>query len=314
MGAIMAHKYLRFILPILFALAGLVLAGFLVQRIVQDLVTIIPNGGTYDLIGGPLTGRAVSDVNWILTYIPIITIVEYLVLGLPIASLLLFGTLLIRATAYDISILELGDDFGSIRMIRRSVVPALFALSLGGVVSGLLRDYLFAEITNLPDAAIPFYYSLVQIVSALILLPVVLAFFIPTWLLNDSGIVMHLKDDELKVRRCPDTIGVGRWLSNLLGGFTVLTIPIVTFANNFIPIIVTNQINAQSILIALLQSFGLPIVLMAYVIPVIVFNEILLRFMKRAVRRIAKSLGANETKLTTVTTPTVISSKKAMTQ
>jgi hypothetical protein len=266
----------------------------------------------YYLIGGPLTGRAVSDVNWILTYIPIITIAEYLILGLPIAAILLLGTMLIRSTAYDISILELGEDFGSIRMIRRSVIPALFALSLGGVVSSLLRNYIFTEVTNLPPPAIPFYYSLIQIVSALILLPVVLGFFIPTWLLNDAGIVMHLKDEELRVRRCPDTIGVGRWLSNLLGGFTLLTIPILAFVNNFIPIIAANQLSITSILTATLQSFGLPIVAMAYVIPVIVFNEILLRFMRRAVRRIAKAFGANEISLATVTTPAIVSSKKIM--
>jgi hypothetical protein len=308
----MAHKYLRFIAPIVFAVAGVILAGFLIQRIVESLVAILPNGGMYDLIGGPLTGRAVSDVNWILTYIPIITIAEYLILGLPIAAILLLGTMLIRSTAYDISILELGEDFGSIRMIRRSVIPALFALSLGGVVSSLLRNYIFTEVTNLPPPAIPFYYSLIQIVSALILLPVVLGFFIPTWLLNDAGIVMHLKDEELRVRRCPDTIGVGRWLSNLLGGFTLLTIPILAFVNNFIPIIAANQLSITSILTATLQSFGLPIVAMAYVIPVIVFNEILLRFMRRAVRRIAKAFGANEISLATVTTPAIVSSKKIM--
>jgi hypothetical protein len=309
----MARKYLRFLPPLAFAGAGALLAMFVINIVVNGLITRLGSHYPFsltNLINGPMN----IDVEVILTYIVPLILVEYLILGIPIAAILLLVTKVAKGAAYEIDIIKTGSDFGGLRMIRRAVVPALFSLALAGILSSLLSGLIFTPLTldPWPAGSFDFYQALMSTMSSLIVLPVVLAFFIPTWILNDAGLTVHLKEKELNIRRCPDTIGVGRWWSNLLGGFTLLTVPIVSFVQNFYnPVILDNQIgNAYLVVKGLFLSIGIPVLLMAFVIPAIVLNEIFINLSKGAIRRIARKIGAKDLMLQTVMTPTVMSDKE----
>jgi len=195
-------------------------------------------------------------------------------------------------------------------MIRRAATPAIFAVAISGIVMEFVEGILFRALQNVPPEAAMLIQITYPIVGVLITLPIVLTIFIPTWILNDAGIVMHLRPSQLSIRRCPDTIGVGRWWSNLLAGFTLFTIPLVSFVQHFLPIITGGGADVIQIFFAFVFSLGIPLVAMTFVMPVIVFNEILINPSKRAVRGLAKRLGARELKLEIVVTETKIVDKE----
>ena len=295
-------KVLRFFLPILFAALGFILASEIVLIMATTVHAFSP---TYDLISW-WPGNVESDVAFLLGLSSLAGIIVYIVLGVPIAAIILTGTKLIKVTSYEIDIAQIGHKFGGIRMIRRAAIPALFAVAISGVVMKTIAGFLFTVLQNVPPQAAYIYKFLEPIVGALIVLPVVLVIFIPTWILNDAGIVMHLKENQLEIRRCPDTIGVGRWWSNLLTGFTLFTVPLIAFVQNFIPLIVSGEMHLMAYLQAFLQSLAPPFFAMAFVMPVIIFSEIFLRAHRAAIRSVAKRLGARELKIETIVTETKI--------
>ncbi len=293
---------------IVFSLACLALAMWVVNIILANFVLAFGSGAaTYNMLPYS-TGSVDADITSLITYIVLIAGGIYLLTSLPLAAFMLTVTRVMKSPAYDIDVVRIGNEFGSFRMIRRAFIPALFSLSMGGVISGLIRDLLYTEPLLVLDVVRPAYLPLSSVVSALVLLPIILAFFAPTWILNDSGIVMHLKDKELRVRKCPDTIGVGRWWSNLLGGFTLFMVPVVTFVQYFYtPIVIHNQLlNSDFLFRALLLTVGVPLLAVAFVLPLIVFHEILVRGTRYAIVRVAKKLGAKEMELETVLVPSEI--------
>jgi len=301
----MTHKNLKSLPMIVFSLACLGVAMWVVNIILTNFVRAIgTDASTYSILPFRL-GSVDADVTWLITYMVPLAGGVYLLTSLPLAAIMLIATRVMKSPAYDIDIVRIGTEFGSLRMIRRAFIPALFSLSMGGAISGLVKDLLYTEPASIMDSVRPTYLPLTSVVGALVLLPVVLAFFAPTWILNDSGIVMHLKDKELKIRKCPDTIGVGRWWSNLLGGFTLFMVPVVTFVQYFYnPVVIHNQLlNPDFVFRALLNAVGIPLLALAFVLPLIVFHEILVGGMKHGILSVARRLGAREMELEEVLVP-----------
>lgn len=294
-------KLLRFGLPILFAGAGWAFAFIVVRQIASSFNNLVAYNMT-DLIPGNIA----QEMTILLGIIPIAGIIVYIFLGVLISSILLLATKIVRSTAYDLDIVQTGRDFGGMRMIRRAAVPAIFAVALSGLISKTIIGVLFSALESVPVQAQILWQALTPIMGVLVTLPIVLAIFIPTWILNDAGIVMHLKDEQLNVRRCPDTIGVGRWWSNLLAGFTLLAIPIISFVQHFLPLLVGGETDFVPYFQAFVITLGIPFIAMTLILPVVVFNEIFISLSKRAIRRVAKALGAREMKLQTILTETTI--------
>ncbi|MHA1637707.1 MAG: hypothetical protein ACTSUB_06795 [Candidatus Thorarchaeota archaeon] len=298
----MVRKYLRFIPPIVFAFAGWLTASAIVLYTARFVEGLSP---TYDLI--PMTpGNVAGDVGWLLAIVPIAGILVYLIVSIPIAAIMLGAIKLVRSTSYDIDIAQIGNRFSGIRMIRRAITPALFSMAISGIVMEVIEGVLFNLLSTVPLQAITLFRFFLPIIGTLITLPIVLVIFIPTWMMNDAGIVMHLKVDELDNRRCPDTIGVGRWVSNLLAGFTIFTVPLVLFVQQFLPIITGEVEGSFAIIYALVFSLGIPFLAMTFIIPVIIFHEIVINGSKRGIRGITKRLGARELQIQTVVTETKI--------
>ena len=111
--------------------------------------------------------------------------------------------------------------------------------------------------------------------ASLGIMPIALALFMPTWILNDAGIVNHLRSGQLEVRQCPHTEGVGRWYSSMLGGYSILAFPIAMFSIHFLqPFILTSHFPPiDEILISLVWIIGIPLLIMAFIVPAIILNE-----------------------------------------
>jgi hypothetical protein len=139
--------------------------------------------------------------------------------------------------------------------------------------------------------------------GALLAMPIALALFVPTWILNDAGIVTHLKKGQLKVRQCPDTQGVGKWYSNILGGYSILVFPIAIFIEHFYNTFIVGNLplfdpagsiwNAP-ILHSFLWTAGIPLLVMSFIVPVVMLNEAARNRVGGIIKGIAKHLGANE--------------------
>ena len=136
----------------------------------------------------------------------------------------------------------------------------------------------------------------------------------------------HLKSDNLELRQCPDTQGVGRWISNMLGGYAILAFPITMFLNHFYtPLIVPLfegtidlTVPAEANLfvfkavVGFIWTLGLPFFVMAFIIPVIIFNEGMQSRSTIRILRLAKRLGAKivrKERIQEIKRPTTISTE-----
>lgn len=298
----MAEGKGKFIPAIIFIIAGVATAIYAVYRIMgmiggplasHDLVGPIPGGFTIDLIGV------------IVLMLPVY-VIEFIILSLPFGGLMILMNKLYRAKSYTQSVVAVGDRFGAMRIIRRALMPALFGLSFSEIALRLIPFNIIA-VPEYPTevaytAIVRTVEPMIWLVGALIAVAVAVPIYSPTWLLNDSGIVTHLKRNELEMRRCPDTEGVGKWFSQYLTGFALLSYPVVV-ASRFI-IVLPNlilerggTIGLDYILESLVWIIGLPLLVMAFILPVIIINELALSKTSRIMRGVARSLGATDLRL-----------------
>jgi len=291
----MASDYKRFIVPAIFSIVGVIVTFWITQFLASEILVFRP---AYDLVTA-IDGSLSLDINFLLMVLIPIFILEFFILTVPFAFLMLLIVKIFRVTTYNIDVMKIGHGFDWLRMMKRSVVPALFALSLGELVISLLHGVIFwiPPMTEGEARAItPSLHPLLTMFGALIALTVSIALFAPTWLLNDSGIVTHVKPKHLEFRRCPDTEGVGRWYSNLIGGFGILAFPITMFNRYFYQkfIIYGVNFNLGNVLVSLGWTVGLPFMVIAFVLPIVILNELTIKWTGNVIQRTAKGMGAND--------------------
>ena len=232
--------------------------------------------------------------------------VEYYLFAVPLASMFLFANRAVKAASYEMNIMNIGPVFGGRHMIRRAAAPALFSVASSTMLSEVIRSFL--GIAAFPDTQLMDLAAL-SLMSALVVMPFALLIFMPTWVLNDSGIVTHLKSSKLEVRQCPDTQGVGRWVSSIFGGYALIAFPISMFTR-FIynPYIGTGSIpDLLTLLEALTVVFGVPLFVMAFIVPIIVVNEHSQDRIRRSIGRLAIKLGATTVEKETIKKTTRVS-------
>jgi len=244
-----------------------------------------------------------TDIATIMAIALPILFIEYVLLAVPIAVVILFITKIVKTTRYDMNIMNIGREFGGTQMVRRAAAPALFSVASAQLFIPLIKQLLFPNyIVDPLDPIAPFFNASISLMGALLFTPIALALFMPTWVLNDAGVVTHLKSDNLVMRQCPDTQGVGRWIANMLGGYALLAFPITMFFSQFYtpiiePILTSTQppeiaMIATQTTIALLYTIGLPFFVMAYILPVVMFNEGMQARSTVRILRLAQRLGA----------------------
>ena len=253
----------RFFIPLLFAILGIAVTIYAIYLVTigQTLVDFIPF----------IEGALYADIIFVLSAaIPIIAL-EYFIIAIPLAILFLIGNSFIKAAAYETNIMKIGESFSSIRMIRRAAAPALFSVS----TAGLLRGFFAGLLVGSPSTPDYLFGLSSTLMASLVIMPIALALFMPTWILNDAGIVNHLRKGQLDVRQCPHTEGVGRWYSSMLGGYSILAFPIAMFREHFFQPFVIDGLppDIGPIFISLVWTIGIPLLIMAFIVPVIIMNE-----------------------------------------
>ncbi len=272
----------RFVFPFLFAAGGITAALYIFYQV----TALLPSFEFVPFIEGSLF----TDITIILGIAIPVILIEYFVIALPLAALFLLGSRMIKSTTYNFSIMDIGTEFGGYRMLRRSVAPALFSVSSSGLIVGLVEGFLVGP-------SVEYLISLsATLMGALIIMPIALALFMPTWILNDAGIVTHLKEGQLDVRQCPDTEGVGRWYGSMLGGYSILTFPIAMVSAHFITPFIINGVepNLTNLFISSVWTIGIPLLIMAFIIPVVFLNEAAQRRSVGFIQRFARGLAAKE--------------------
>ncbi|MFW9789329.1 MAG: hypothetical protein ACFFE2_05075 [Candidatus Thorarchaeota archaeon] len=297
----MAEDFSRFIIPAVFSVVGIIVTFWTTQFLASLLLVYEPTYGV-DLVTA-VDGTLMPDITFIVVILLPIFFIEFLILTLPVAFIMLVIARIFRVATYDIDVMRIGQGFDWIRIMKRSVVPALFALSLGELILSLLNGVIFwiPPLTGVPEGSVrqeiaSSLHPLLTLLGSLIALTASIAIFSPTWLLNDAGIVTHVKERHLEYRRCPDTEGVGRWYSNLVGGFGILAFPLAMFHRYFYQkfIILGFPLTLQSILVSLGWTIGLPFAVIAFILPLIIMNEIAIRWTGPIMQRIARRFGASD--------------------
>jgi hypothetical protein len=234
--------------------------------------------------------------------------VEYYLFAIPLASVFLFANRAVKAASYEMNIMNIGPVFGGRHMVRRAAAPALFSVASSTMLRDVVRVYL--GIADFPGDALMSQAAL-SLMSALIFMPIALLIFMPTWVLNDSGIVTHLKSSKLEVRQCPDTQGVGRWVSSIFGGYAMIAFPITMFTTYiYNPYVISHVVpTVPNLLGALTLVFGVPLFVMAFIVPVIVVNEHSQDKIRRKMGRLAIRLGATTIEKETIKKTTRVSSE-----
>ncbi len=301
----MANGKARYVLPALFCL---VIGGSAVQ-IILLVTSSIPPGETLGTFSMPVSTFIVVLLG---VSLPIL-FVEYLLLATPIAAAFLFVNRAVKAASYDMDIMNIGPVFGGRHMIRRAAAPALFSVASATMLRNVVAGYL--AIGPFPDS--PFIgEAALSLMSALLFMPIALLIFMPTWVLNDSGIVTHLKSSRLEVRQCPDTQGVGRWISNIFGGYALIAFPITMFTTYiYEPYVRVGMLpDFPELLGALTLVVGVPLFVMAFIVPVVVLNERSQEKIRRKMGRLAIKLGATVVQKETIKKTTRIVDEGILTE
>ncbi|MGY5876711.1 MAG: hypothetical protein RTU30_13265 [Candidatus Thorarchaeota archaeon] len=284
-------KRARFVLPVLLSIIGIILTLGIVNYLAGILAERAPAMDTVSVIPGNV---AVDAPSLIYVMLPVY-IIEFFILTIPIAVIMLIVNKGVKSAWYTHSVVHTGQRFDAFRMIRRAIAPALFSLSFAEVILSFAPQWLFNQPGTPEDVSLGFYFvgPLFTINGAMITLAVGLAVYMPTWLLNDSGIVSHLKTDQLQNRRCPDTLGVGRWYSNFISGFALLAYPVMISYQYFYRWLPT--LNTPDVVVtSFIWSISLPLLMMAFVIPIIILNELMLDRLSKPIQRLARKMGAGE--------------------
>ncbi len=293
----------RFVAPFFMFIFGTLIA-------LQLITTVTTSVGPTQLFNGteinqvPLSTTLGTDITLIMAIALPILFLEYVLLAVPVAVVILLITKIVKSNRYNMNIMNIGREFGGTQIMRRAAAPALFSVASAQMFSGFIRDALFGPTFDPATLGIeiaPLFNAGLSLMGALLFVPIALLLFMPTWVLNDAGVVTHLKSDNMTMRHCPDTQGVGRWIANMLGGFALLAFPITMFMTQFYtpiiePVLTGVQLTIPEILyqgtLAMLWTIGLPFFVMAYIIPLVMFNEAMQTRSTVRILRLARRLGA----------------------
>ncbi|MBY8996363.1 MAG: hypothetical protein KGD60_01435 [Candidatus Thorarchaeota archaeon] len=268
---------------------------------IQMILTITQGMPSIAFISDTLSLNLGTDVIAIMAIAFPILFLEYYLFAVPIAVVLLLGTKIIKSNRYELNIMNIGRNFGAPQLVRRAAAPALFAVATAYLFRKPLQVFLFGINPDIAPEFASLFPVVVSIMSALLAVPIALLLFMPTWVLNDAGVVTHLKSDNLRLRQCPDTQGVGRWIANMLGGYALLAFPITMFLNHFyepliLPIIEGMVFTPEQVIFQVttgaLWTLGLPFFVMAFILPIIMFNEAMQTRSTVRILKLARRLGA----------------------
>ncbi|MFX0107596.1 MAG: hypothetical protein ACFE7R_04870 [Candidatus Hodarchaeota archaeon] len=190
------------------------------------------------------------------------------------------------------------------RLITRAVVPGMFAFSIGETIIQYMNQLslAFFQAPGVPAAGAEQTFGLFlarTLHLSLLFLPITLAVFIPSWILNDFGVISRLKDT--RPGEFTDPIKVGQWVSGLLSGFSMIAFPL-TFLNRFLIGPFEDfgwQVIENRLPTILWTMFNVLVIFVAFVLPVVIAYEAGKSTITKWFSRVAGRLGVEHSKLDT---------------
>ncbi len=295
----------RFFIPILFFIAIGGTAAFIIYYVTSGAISS-------NIMFLSQMNAADFVLILLAASIPIL-ILEYSIFAIPLAGVFLIVNRFLKAASYEMNIMNIGRVFHGRHMIRRAAAPALFSVASSDMLRGIIENAVYV---SAPTGYEFLHDATLSLMAALLFMPLALLIFMPTWVLNDSGIVTHLKENKLEIRQCPDTQGVGRWVSSIFGGYALIAFPI-TMINTHLyePYIAEGvSLTIRQLLNASLLILGLPLFVMAFIMPVILFNERSQHRVRTKMAALATRLGATIIKKEKIEKVTRITSEGILTE
>ena len=236
----------------------------------QELIPLIPGG-------------FVSDLIILFTAVPLI-IMGFGFIICPLITIIYYGAhrfIRVFSKEYDYKLIKMRQNIPFRRLFYRLIFPAFFSLSLAMIFNATQGTSHFLQIpTNI--------IMQVYMASMFFIVP---SFFLlaPLWILDDAGIVCHLKED-IGYRRPPETESVSRFFSNGYKGYISITF-VISFVLLLYSVIMALLATPQRLLqdIFMISALiGFPFCLSAIVAPFCILYERWLEKLVRFMRKYAK--------------------------
>ena len=245
--------------------------AFYGKNLFQELIPLIPGGFMTDLI-------------ILFTAIPLlIIIIGFLIC--PLITILYYGVhrlYRLFSKEHEYKLIKMRENIVFKRLFYRLIFPAFFSISLAMMFNSTIDTSIFLAIPKLLLLQV-YMASFIFAIPAFLLLA-------PLWILDDSGIITHLKED-LGYRRPPETESISRTFNNAYKGYVG-----ISFVFSFILLIWTTTFfilrgdTDPRIEITLIITFvGFPFALSAMFAPFCILYEIWLKKLVSFMHKVARA-------------------------
>jgi len=223
-------------------------------------------------------------------FILIMMMLVYILLLIPVTLFVILGSKGMIAFGLSQDTAVLGEKFGGIQLVLRSLLPGLFGIGIGlGALPTLM------PLTNIPPSAWPLSFTLiVTLYYGSLGLILGMALFPATWFADDAGLVIS---GMLKTpyRAPPRVDGAGNWLRVIFAGFTVFLYPLTMIQGFILTPYLAGALSFLDLVIGIFVILiGLPLVMMGLSLPFVMLTESLQPRIVKRIRALAKRLGAKE--------------------
>ncbi|MHA1965292.1 MAG: hypothetical protein ACXACG_11440 [Candidatus Thorarchaeota archaeon] len=256
----------------------------------NDVLINHPDLDPFELLGYPLDIDYFTITAIAFGFIILITFVVYFICLIPVTLFIILGSKGMITFGFSQETAKIGEKFGGIQMVLRSMLPGLFGIGVGVAAFPTL-----IRLTETPSALWPLSFTLITtLYYGLSGLTLGMALFPATWFADDSGLVIQGKLTT-PYREPPRVVGAGNWLRSVFAGLTVFLYPLVMIRDFILVPFTSGSLSPLDLLIGLFVIvIGIPVVMMSISLPFVLLTEKLQSRVQPRIRSIAARLGAKE--------------------
>ena len=255
-----------------------------------DILTNHPALDPFVLLEYPLSLDYITATVLYFGFILFMMFISYIAALIPMTLFIILGSKGMMAFGLSQDITEVGEKFGGIQLVFRSMLPGLFGIGIGLGALSVLFPLTPAPITDIPlsfNLILTLFFGAQGLFLGMALFPA-------TWFADDSGLVIQGRLTT-PYREPPRVDGAGNWLRSVFAGLTVFLYPL-TMIQGFI---LTPYLNgALSLLDLVIGVFvtviGMPLAMMSLSLPFVLLTEKLQPRLVKGIRFVANKLGAKD--------------------
>ena len=213
----------------------------------------------------------------------------YIAALIPVTLFIIFGSkgMIVFGLSQDMT--EIGEKFGGIQIVLRSMLPGLFGIGVGlGALSILYPLTTFT--TDIPlsfNLILTLYFGAQGLILGMALFPA-------TWFADDSGLVIQGKL-KIPYREPPKVDGAGNWLRVLFAGLTVFLYPLTMIQGFILTPYLDGALSFLDLIIGVFVIvIGMPLAMMSLSLPFVLLTEKLQPRVAKGIKFVAHKLGAKD--------------------